>query len=307
MGVVAPYILQEGSSTAYVSLDEVKFSPTASAVDFSNLVANGSQAVQDRALYELIDRASSMADVFVYGRLGTLSATVNTENGRYRPNRMGQFIISPNYTPILEVQSFSVGTLPGVGLTATTLSNNNCFIERDQFIVTAASGLSNVTTTYGSLSTVGAGWNYDQQCFCQWTYVNGFANTFLTANASAGSTTLSVTSTTGIYTGTQMTIWDGMNDEDVTIASVGTNTVTLTSTTKYAHGPNTNISTLPPAVKQAVIHIVVGLIKERGQGGLVLSEMGEVAGASPRAGLGMDDILMGYDLLEPFKAIWGRS
>jgi hypothetical protein len=305
MGVVAPYFQSEGSAVPYVGLQEVKFSPTASAVDLTNLIPNASQTVQDRALYELIVRASSMADTFVYGRLGTFSATVNTENGRYRPNRYGQIIVNPSFTPILEVQTFNYGTQPGQA-TNVPLSTYNCSIERDEFIITAANGL-NATTIYGSLSIVGGQWAYNTELFCQYTYVNGFPNAFLAANASSGATTLSLTSTVGIYAGTQLSIWDGMNDENVTVASVSGNVITLSAATQHAHGVGTNISNLPAEIKQAVIHFIVGMIRERGQGGLVLNEIGEPVVAPSRSTTGEGELMLGYDLLEPYKRLWGRA
>jgi len=97
--VVAPFFQTEGIVEPYVSLNEVKFSPTASAIDFSNLIENASQVAQDRALSDLIKRASSKADIFCYGPLGTLNATSNTENGWYRPNRDGNITFTPSYTP----------------------------------------------------------------------------------------------------------------------------------------------------------------------------------------------------------------
>ena len=127
MTVIAPFVLSEGAGTPYVTLDEVKFSPTASSLDFSNLIEGASQAVQDRALHDLIVRASDMADRHVYGALGTLSATLNTENGRYRQNRYGQFIIHPSFWPILELRSFSAGMYPN-NQNAYSISSSNVSI-----------------------------------------------------------------------------------------------------------------------------------------------------------------------------------
>ena len=306
MTVIAPFVLNEGAGTPYVTLDEVKFSPTASAVDFSNLVGNASQAVQDRALHDLIVRASDMADRHVYGPLGTLSATVNTGVGRYRQNRSGEFIIHPDYWPILEVRSFAAGISPGM-LQAYSLSTGNCWIERHQFLVTAIAGLSNVTTTYGSLGIVGYNYGLDQEQFCEWTYVNGFGNSFLSAIASAGTTAIPVQSSLGFYPGQTVTLWDGMNTENVSIASVSSTTVTLTTGTSYSHGVGCNLSALPASVKQAVIHIVVGLIKQRGQGGFVLNEIGEPTYNSGATKSFESDLMMGYDLLDSFKVVWGRT
>jgi len=95
MTVIAPFYQTEGIIEPYVSLNEVKFSPTAAAIDFTNLIENASIVAQDRALSELIKRASSKADIFCYGKMGTLNATVNTENGWYRPSRDGNITFTP--------------------------------------------------------------------------------------------------------------------------------------------------------------------------------------------------------------------
>ena len=175
--VIAPFITSEGTGTPYVTIEEVLFSPTASGIDFNNLIENASDAVQRRALQELIVRASAKADNYVMGALGTLSATQSTENGRFRPNRDGNIVVHPEFWPILEVVSFSAGALPGQGQQNIPLTTNNCFIERHQFIVTAATGLGSITSI-GSLDMVGGSYNYRQENFCQYQYVNGFANGF---------------------------------------------------------------------------------------------------------------------------------
>jgi len=307
--VIAPYVLSEGTRSPYVTVEEVLASPTASAIDFSNLIENGSDAVQRRALKELIVRASAKADNYCLGALGTLCASVNTENGRTRPNRLGEFIIHPEFWPILEVQSFAAGPLPGAGMDVATLSANNCEIERHQFVVTNAMGLSRITSI-GSLSALGGAYGTNVECFVQYTYVNGFANTFLNANAAAGSTSLVVQSAIGIYAGMTMTIWDGINDESVVVSSSYDNaslTVPLASATQYAHGSGCNFSSLPASVKQAVIHFVVAMVKQRGQGGLVLTEMGQPVAVSGTSVTNASDDAEGKELLDTFKQVWGRN
>ena len=307
MAVVANLNLTEGTHVPYVTADEVLYSATASSIDFSNLVENGSAAVQRRALQELIVRASVKADNFIYGALGTLTATVNTENGRYRANRMGQFVIHPYYWPILEVRSFSVGYGPGQGLQSVTVDNNNCSIERFQFIMTNANFLGTSPVQFNTLGNWAVG---GSEQFVEYEYVNGFANTFSSAEANAGATTISVQSAIGIYPGLTLTIWDGMNDESVTVASTytaGNTLVPLTAPLSYNHGTGVNVSNLPATVKQAVIHLVVAMVKQRGQGGLVLNELGEPTPVAGTATMSMDDEMQAYDLLDEFKQIWGRN
>jgi hypothetical protein len=302
--VVAPYFQTEGIIEPYVSLNEVKFSATAAAIDFTNLIENASIVAQDRALLEVIRRASSKADIFCYGKMGTLNATSNTENGWYRPNRDGNITFTPSFSPILAVTDVQVGYGPGSGMSEITLSSSNIAIDRDQFILTAPSTLG---LYFGSLGIVGGRWGYQSNMWCQYTYINGWFNSFTTSQVSAGATTFNVTDTTGLYPGMQATIWDGFNDEVVTVASVTGTTITVTTGLLYAHGTGVNISTMPAAVKQAVIHFVVAMIKERGQGGLVINEIGEPSAVSSRTESSMEDEVQGYDLLEPFKVIGGRQ
>lgn len=303
---VAPYNISELNRVPYLSDTELLNSATASAIDWSNLIANGGERAQQRARAELIVRASAKVDNYCFGAFGTLCATENTENGRYRANRNGEIIIHPYFNPLLEVKTFTAGVGPQ-SMTPMMLSDANCWIERDQFVIVPTTGLG---TAVGPLSIVAPSYGTGRQLFCEYTYVNGFANTFLTANAAAGVTSITVTSGVGIYPSQPMTIWDGINDENVQVASTydGVSlTIPLTSATKYAHGENTNFSAIPATVKQATIHFVVGMVKERGQGGLVLNEIGEPMSASNSTVTNYAEDDMARDLLHPYRQIWGRS
>ena len=305
--VIASYNLQEGQIVPYVTLDEVKFSPTASSIDFSNLIENGNQATQDKALQDLIIRASIKADNYCLPVGQTLCATVNTENGRYRANRLGQFVIHPDGWPILEVREFSVGWGPGQGMNNIPLTNDNTSIERFQFIVTNG---SSVGLQIGPLSMVGGNWQSGAEMFCQWTYVNGWANTFSSAEIGAGANEMQVLSPVGLYPSQSVQIWDGVNNETVQISSTydgSSLTVPLENPTQFRHGKGVNISTLPATVKQAVIHLVVAMIKQRGAGGLVLDEIGEPVMVSNNTVTSMGDEAQAYDLLDTFQQIWGRA
>lgn len=308
-GVVAPFIQTEGVVTAYVTPTEVLNSATAASVDFTNLVPNASLNAQTAALQELITKASAKADNYCMGALGTLTATRNTENGRYRANRLGQFVIQPYFWPILEVDSFSFGYGPGAGLNSVTLNTSNCSIERHEFIITNQYGLSNVASI-GGLNMVGGAWGGGQEQFCQWTYVNGFGNTFTSSAINAGDTQLVVDGVIGFYPGMTVSIWDGAKDEVFQIASTWdgvSTTIPTVSPLVYSHTVDTNVSTLPSTVKQAVIHFIVAMAKERGAGGLVINEIGEPVGTSSRTTTQEYDEAAGYDLLDDFIQVWGRA
>ena len=309
MTVIAPFYLSEGNRVPYVTQTEVLNSATAASIDFSNLIPDAGLNAQSTALQELIVRASTKADNYCLGALGTLCATVNIENGRYRINRQGQFIIQPYYWPILELREFQFGYAPGAGMNNVPLNNSNCSIERDEFIITNQYGLSQATSI-GGLNLVGGAWGTGQEQFCQWEYVNGFANTFSNGAVAAGDTHITVDSIIGIYPGSTLTIWDGAKDEQIVIASTwdsATYTLPLASPLQYAHTTDVNVSALPATVKQAVIHFIVAMVKERGAGGLVLNEIGEPVATSNRTTGQLYDESAAYDLLDSFRQIWGRA
>lgn len=308
-GVVAPFITTEGIISPYVSVTEVLNSATAASVDFTNLVPNASLNAQTAALQDLIVKASAKADNYCLGALGTLCATVNTENGRYSANRLGQFVIQPYFWPILELKSFEFGYAPGSGMNNVPLNDSNTSIERYQFIITNQYGLSQATSI-GGLNMVGGAWGAGQMQFCQYTYVNGFANTFTSAAITARDTSLTVDSAVGLYPGMTVTIWDGAKDEQFVISSSwdGTSlTIPTVSPLIYSHTTDTNVSTMPSTVKQAVIHFIVAMAKERGAGGLVINELGEPVATSSATVSQAYDEAAGYDLLDDFIQVWGRA
>ena len=308
LGVVAPFYQQAGRVEPYLTTTEVTFSATAAALDFTQLVPNGDDAQQLASLQELIVRASSKIDAYTMGKLGTLNATVNTENGRYRVTRDGTFRVHPSFTPILQVMTFSWGQQPGA-VFSVPLSANNCWVERDTFVILnqGASGSIGFSGT-NALSNIAGSWTGTQ--YCEWTYVNGWANSFTTADVSATGASIPLTDATGLYPGSLFTIWDGANDEYCQAASNydGVSlTIPLVTPLSYDHVKGTNASQLPAVVKQAAIHFVCGLVTARGQGGLSIGSAGEVveSGGSTK-GLGIEHEMAGYDLLDEFRSVSGR-
>jgi hypothetical protein len=304
---IAPWNLSYLNREPYISIQEFKSSPIATTVDVTQLIPEGGQAAQDAALTELIVGASTYADNYCLGPIGTLNASVNTENGRFRADRYGRFTIHPMFWPILEVVSFSTGPTPSL-VGAVPVSSNTVWIEPHQFSVMSGQGL---TSSIGPLDFSGAQWASNRENYCQWVYINGWANTFTTASAAPGSSTLSISDATGIYPGSVLTIWDGAQSESITVAS-GYNGTSLTlpivGTTSWNHGTGTNISALPKTVKDAVIHFTVAAIKQRGEGGIVLTEDGGTAQIAGEHNLGSaEDLNRGEELLEQFVAIWGQA
>ena len=311
--VVALFNISQTNRVPYVTVVEVLNSAIANNVDFGNLIENGNPGQQTAALQEMIVRASTKVDITCFGYAGTLCAAVSIENGRYLANRQGQFIIHPEFWPILEVRTFSNGWGPGTSMSPVPVTNQNCSIERSQFIVTSQSG-GNSVSGVGLNSVIPGGFSGNPQ-FCEWTYVNGFANTFLASDATAHATSIVVnpspgsTSPVGIYPGMPLSIWDAADDEGIVVASTynGTSTtIPLATGLLYDHDAGVNVSAIPSTIKSAVIHFIVDECVERGQVGISLGAMGAVT-ADASGGKSSNHEAKAYDLLDEFSQYWGRA
>jgi hypothetical protein len=304
----APYLQTYGLTTPYITADEYQRAPT--AVDVSNLVSGGPQS-QLIALQETIGRASSWIDQFVTGSAyNTLCATLNVENARIWGNRSGQLIVHPKLWPILEVQSFSY-QISGLNQTSSSITpQGNVWIEPAQFIVSpnATYGWNSQNWNQGYSQQGSGAWPVGistQPYQCQWSYVNGFPNTTLSASVAAGAASVTVASGIGIYAGSQMTIYDAPNDEVVTVASnytPDTTLVPLTASLKYTHQSGISFTNLPKAVKLAAILLTSAVIKQRGSGALVAQDMGAITHLDHASVQNYDgDIGLAAELLDNFR------
>jgi hypothetical protein len=293
----APFNTSYGQTQPYLTTTEYQNAPT--AIDTSNLLPSGSTASQTEALAEVIGRASSLIDAECLGAWGTLNATVNTENARVWGNNANQFVIHPKYWPILEVQSFQFGFTPS-NLTSITPAGS-IWVEPSQFVV-MPSGV--VGLGLNSL----AGIVPRSQYFAQWTYVNGWPNTPLSASVAAGAASITPSSVIGIYPGTNLTLFDAPNDEQITVASSyvpGVSTVPLTAPLAYSHQAGAVVTNLPKAAKQGAISLTTCLIKVRGSGALIASDIGEVrqtAQGNPQGA--MSDYDMALDCIRSLRQMF---
>jgi len=160
----------------------------------------------------------------------------------------------------------------------------------------------------GDLSALFQGRSANGKVYVNYTYLAGWPNTFTTlATGAAGGNTLTVSDTTGFMQGMEVTIWDGIGTETNYVQSVSGSVITFTNNFSYNHGFGVNVTTLPASVQQACMHFMIGMVKSRGQGGLVIASDGSAEGVSSRTDAISNDEAMGYDLLDQFVSTWGRS
>lgn len=229
----------------YVSPQEFTNAPT--GLNLQTLVPAGTSADNSAELMRVLLRASGWIDN--YCRM-QLRATQNTEMKSVWVRQDGYLMIFPNYTPIIQVTSLSYRAYPQqswITVDPTTIEN-----QGNRFWVTG------VKLPAGSRVTV------------QYTYVNGWPVSSLSSSVSSGATTLPLTNTVGIISGTLLTIYDGINTEQVTVSSVSGSNVTISTPLQYAHSSGIHVSSLPDDVREACILVAASFIRDRRAGNIIM-------------------------------------
>lgn len=308
---VNPQSLSLLNAAPYLSASEYQNAPT--ALDLTNLVQGGTAAQQVQSLVEIIARGSSAIDQFVFpdGTGGTLASSIDTDAAFVRCNPNGYFPLVCRFKPVIEVLSVSVGPYPGNMTDLPGTATVGMYVGPSMRTVYVPAAISpGITQVFGGNLVAGVA----GQAFFEWSYVDGYPNTYLTADADAADTSLSVGSTLGMQPGTFLTIYDSWQAETVQVATVADSVaVTLAAPLTYAHtvpvAPDTmSVSALPPSVKQAAIFVTSALIKARGDNSFVLPDAGQTGTPVPtKDSSGYSDWQCAMDLLAPFKIVAGRA
>jgi hypothetical protein len=291
---LAPYLPTYASRVPYIALGEYMAAPT--AVDSSNLVQGGNTTQNLSELTNVIGRASSWADLICHQ---VLAATVDMQVGEYRV-RNGQIKVPVDYTPLIAVTAVSVGWQAGQFTALTDLSG--LWFQR-KVVTIPVFNVNFPSPIWSSVATSASG-----KILAEVTYVNGYPNTMLMATVAAGATSIVVDSAVGIYPGTTMMIYDDFPGvEQITVAPsyiAGATTLPLVAPLIGGHSKNVSVSSLPPAIKQAVISLTSCLIKTRGNLALVMAGINAGAGTiEDKTDGAVDDLGIAMDLLEPFARV----
>lgn len=278
---IAPYVPTYAVRVPYLTRAEFLAAPT--GVDLSQLVPGGDEAANGAALDRLIGRASGYANVICRK---ILAATTDVQVGVYRVRRDGTIRVPVDYTPLIEVTAVLTGWAPNKLTPLSDLSG--LWIQRKTVRIP-------VTGTIGC----------DQ--FTQVTYVNGYANTALAADAASGVSQVTVDSPLGVFPGLTLTVLDDALDttEMVTVDQSyvqGSTTVPLIAPLAAAHTAGTAVSALPPEIKQATISLTAHLIKTRGAEALALeSATGGPSKVEKESPGYTDEYEQAVDLLGPHR------
>ena len=139
------------------------------------------------------------------------------------------------------------------------------------------------------------------------TYVNGYANTVLSASVAASATAIPVLDLAGFLPNAQFQIYDGASTELLTVnasftAVSGPGSLPISRPLAYAHAATISASALPPAVKQAAIFVTSAILKARGNSALVMGSLtpSMIQTESPAAS---NDLAAAWDILKPYRRI----
>lgn len=281
----------------YVTVAEFKNAPT--AIDCSTLIPGGTQAQNDAELYNVLSRASSWVDKIC--NMQTLQATTNTEAREVRLNKQGLIRVFPDMIPIINLSSVNYRINPMSSFMTVDLGYIQTF-ERyftlyNLNTTLVAPSLTQMLPSYGYYSPYTLHRYQQLPITIQYTYTNGYTNTYISGNVLAGAQTINIKDATGSNQGQVLTIYDSQNTEQVTVQSVNGNAITLVSPLQFAHNDSTPFSALPASVKQATILLATFLIKERGS--LAVS-MGESSLQGVYRYRDAADIDVARELLRPF-------
>lgn len=185
-----------------MSLDMFKFQRRRGVA--LNLVPQGIEIENDAALAEIIQQATDwMAGLC----LQVLNATVDTVRDTVNIGRDGYARIYPRYRPVIAVTDVQFGADVQGLQPLSSLAGID--VQPEAFAVPVSGTGGYTWTSQGPLQfgTVSAP---AFQALVQYTYVNGYAHTWLTEPAAAGATQIAVADTTGIVEGrTYLTIYAG--------------------------------------------------------------------------------------------------
>jgi hypothetical protein len=251
--VFAPYLKTYAQHQPYISIDEFIAAPN--GINLSEIVPKADEATNRQALGEVLAQASGEADAFCGPMV--LAATPETFSDWVRVQRDGTLIITTPNSPIVSVSDYSWGydsaaLTPDVDMTGVVIESIN-------------------TVRLPRLY-----WGGYSRLYVTLDYVAGYHNSYLTAAGVVATSTLTLDNTYGLVAGMQATLYDPINaqNEIVTVASTTTTTVTLAAPLQFGHPEGARLSTMPVAIKRAILLLSQAIIRSRMSTSIVIPGVG---------------------------------
>mgnify|MGYP001573053777 CR=1 FL=1 len=238
-------------TTPYVSAAAFTAHPT--YLDVSGLrPGNPDPAAQAAALTEILLEASAWADNICDQPLGVHTWT---QRCRGRVSRGGNLVFRAEHGPVLSVSTVGYGSTPTA---LTTVSGAGAWVENQSNVTLPLTG----GTVYWS-GSLQFGMPTSDDVWIQAVLTAGHVATILGADATAGSTSLTVADPTGILPGAQYRIAEPGAEETITVSSTwtpGSTTVALVAATARGHTAGSDFSGLPADARLGVIQYAAALL-----------------------------------------------
>jgi hypothetical protein len=248
-------------------------------------VPGGDPASNDQALLQIIRRASSYADSLTEK---ILAATLDTQTDRPIVQRDGTVRVALDYSPVVAVDTVTAGLRPGSQIP---------LVEGPDWDLS------------GRILTVPTCLPRGERVHVTVRYVNGWANSVLTAPAAVGDSSLSLSNGLGLVPGATLSLSGArvsefavIADSYVPSAGLGPVTVPLASPLAFGYVAGDVFSAFPQAVKLAVIFLTAGIIRARGSSALVMASVHGQPDASVSVhDVAGTDLAMAMDALSPYR------
>jgi hypothetical protein len=249
----------------YVTIPEFLAAPT--WLDNQDLIPGGAQTQQAAELYNVLLRASGWACRIAEQ---PLHAHTVIDQDRFPVDKWGNITIVPPHNPVRQVNAVAYGS-DFQNMSVISNLQAQLWIEKQKTI--RVSQVPNGGAYLGSLQFGGTRPGADE-VYVQYSYVAGYCSTFLTAQAVAGTSTLTVADPTGLQPpvtggligtipGSVARIWDPAYEEAVQVNTgwtAGTNPVQLAGNLVNNHAIGAGVSEMPPEVHQAICELTVALL-----------------------------------------------
>lgn len=239
-------------------LTPAEFRAAPHGVGTQNLVDGGTADEQDAALLEVIIRAGGWIDNFCDQ---PLLAGEYTETTTARVSRAGEFLIHPGRTN----ENVTAITALAYGARASSLSAvtdlADVWVGDGLFRVPIGAAVLGYPAIQLGRLRPGDPW------IVRYTFSAGWVGTRLTAEASAGGSTVTVEDAAGIAANIAagegrevFTIWAGKNTERVTALGIVGNVVTIAGTLAHNHLVGDGFHNIPGELKGAAVKVTAAEI-----------------------------------------------
>lgn len=244
----------------YLTQAELLEAPT--GIEWGSIPVEGSEdtPAQTAAIANILARATGWVDKDAEQKL---SATLDTETWSIPSKRAwfdgtGKLCVYPYYSPVIAVSGMAfsydrVTTTPLVWNVRIPQSSHKAKFE-----------LIQPPNWHWSYAGASYGSPWDTEGEISFNYANGYPNCFLLAGVTAGAVALSVDDPTGILPGTQLTIFDGLTEETITVLGIVGPAIVPTAPLLHAHTAGARVSALPSEVRQAMIWVATELATDSG-------------------------------------------